>query len=193
VPVYLHQFGLFQDSARLAQADSHNRLTVDATQLNRHWHRCGMSSDFWARYHSLASPRGSQSPYLSRDSAFHVYTYLLNELFENCAKFTSGPLTVVSVDTWMFADQVVYQVSNYLRPAGVQGFAQLVQNLLQGDLEEMYFQRLEANAESGGGGSGLGYLTLMKDYGIKFGFGFETIDQESVRLDVQALVSKKES
>mgnify|MGYP001810152075 CR=1 FL=1 len=187
----MHQFGVFQDPAVLASAESHNRLAIDASQLARFWHRCGMTSDFWARYGSLFVPTAPRSGFLSRESAFHVFSYLLNELFENCAKFSGGPVSAVGFDSWMFADQVVYQISNHIRPEGVQGFTELIQELLQGDLEELYFRKLEANAESGQGGSGLGYLTLMKDYGIKFGFGFEALGDESVRVDVQALVSKK--
>lgn len=192
MPVYTHSFGIFQDSAVETLAESHNRLVIDATHLSRHWHRCGMTSDFWARYGSLFIPTSTPSGWLSRDSAFHVFTYLLNELFENCAKFSRGGETEVQFDSWMFADHVVYQMSNHIRSSDVPPFVELLQELFSGDVEDLYFSKLEANAESDEGGSGLGYLTLMKDYGVQFGFGFEPVGVDSVRVDVQALVSKKE-
>ncbi len=192
MPVYTHQSGVFQDPALSALAESHNSMSIDAAQLVKHWHRCSMTSDFWSRYSSMFVATGPHTGWLSRDAAFQVFSYLLNELFENCAKFSSGPQTGVKFQSWVYADHVVYQISNHIKPSGVQSFTELIQELLTGDLEELYFRKLEANAESGTGGSGLGYLTLMKDYGIRFGFGFEALDADSVRVDIQAMVSKKE-
>jgi hypothetical protein len=189
---YIQSFGDMRDPRSFAQSESHCRLAIDAAQLAAHWHRCGMTADFWARYGSLFIPAVPPRGFLSRESAFHVFTYLLNEMFENCAKFSRGPVGGIGFDAWLMPDDLVYQISNHITPAGVQGFAELIQELLTGDIEELYFRKLEANAESGTGGSGLGYLTLMKDYGIRFGFGFATAGPGSIRVDVQAVVSKKE-
>ena len=60
-------------------------------------------------------------------------------------------------------------------------------------LEDLYFQKLEENAEQDVGGSGLGYLTLMKDYGIRFGFRFRTLNTETTAVDVQAHVSLRDT
>ena len=192
MPVYTQHFGVFQSEAVLSSALSHNRQILDAAHLANFWHRCGMTSDFWARFSSLAIPAHPHTGWLSRDAVFHVFSYLLNELFENCAKFSRGPVSEVTFECWMKEEYVVYQVSNHILPADVASFVELIQELLSGDLEELYFRKLEANADSDAGGSGLGYLTLMKDYGIRFGFGFEPVGPDSVRVDVQALVSKKE-
>ncbi len=185
------QYGEFTGSDQLALG-VHRSLRLDASDLKAFWRRCSMTADFWSRYGSLSVPSRPSSGWLNRDAAFQVIAYLLNELFENCAKFTAGPLTGVLFDVWELEERIVYRVSNHIRPNDVQAFVNVVKEKLDGDLEELYFKKLEENAESGEGGSGLGYLTLMKDYGVRFGFAFEPLNAESVLVHVQALVSKKE-
>jgi hypothetical protein len=188
----LHRYGVFLEDPDQAGVRSHSRLMIDAGQLARQWRRCGLTADFWARYGSLFLDADPASGWLSRDAAFHVFTYLLNELFENCVKFSRGPVLTVTFDGWLFSDHLIYQVSNHILPGDVAEFTRLIQELLTGDVEEQYFRKLEQNAESNFPGSGLGYLSLMKDYGVTFGFDFESMGTDSVRVAIQTLVSMRE-
>jgi hypothetical protein len=65
--------------------------------------------------------------------------------------------------------------------------------ILTGDAEELYLKRLERNTEEGGGGSGLGYLTLINDYGVTLGFKFEKAGDDLYRVTVQATMKHKEA
>jgi hypothetical protein len=53
--------------------------------------------------------------------------------------------------------------------------------------------RLERNTESEQGGSGLGYLTLINDYGVALGFKFEPAGPDLVQVTVQAKMKCKEA
>jgi hypothetical protein len=88
---------------------------------------------------------------------------------------------------------MVFQVTNYIEPAGQEPFVVIIKELLENDPDELYFQKLEENFENDADGSGLGYLTMMKDYGVQFGFKFQPLEAKSVRVDVQAHLSMKES
>ena len=187
-------YGTWEDlqTARSKSILSHDRMILSAKQLAGYWRRCSLSSDFWARYVSLSSSEFSVGHPVRRDAVESVLSYLLNELFENCAKFSDGPIDTVVYEAWMFPDRLAFQMTNHIEPAQLEGFVKLIEELLNNDPDELYFRRLEENAETNRKGSGLGYLTLMKDYKIRFGFRFTPVAEQSIAVDVQAHINIKE-
>jgi hypothetical protein len=167
-------------------------MTLDSRHLAAFWRRCSLTSDFWARYTALFVPHTPQEGNLPRDAVEFILSYLLNELFENCAKFSSGPDQQVVYKSWVQPERMSFQFTNHIVPQEMAPFQKIIIELMESDVELLYFEKLEQNAESGGNGSGLGYLTLMKDYGIKFGFSFQEKSPESVAVIVQAHVNMKE-
>ncbi|MCA9935918.1 MAG: hypothetical protein H6662_18420 [Ardenticatenaceae bacterium] len=167
-------------------------MSLDAAQLSAHWRRNSLSSDYWAAYAALHIPETVPAGWLRRDDVSYVLSYLLNELFENCAKFSAGPELAVHFQAWLLDERMVFQLTNHIKPQGERPFITLIEELLNGDPDELYFQKLEANAEQDLGGSGLGYLTLIKDYGIQFGFRFQRASGESTAVTVQAHVNLRE-
>jgi hypothetical protein len=175
------------------QALSHQRMSLDAAQLAHYWRRCSLSSDFWAHYTALFVPEPPPSGRLPRIALDNLLSYMLNELFENCAKFSGGPVGDVCYEAWIQPDGMIFQVTNHIEPERQASFTSFIEELLGGDPEELYFRRLEENAETDSKGSGLGYLTLMKDYGVRFGFRFQPKADGSIAVDVQAHVRLEES
>jgi hypothetical protein len=185
-------YGDWEDLAA-APALSHQWMALDATQLAAYWRRCGLSANFWARYSALFVPSPAPQGRLERAAIADVVDYLLNELFENCAKFSGGPLAGVQFAAWLRPDRLDFAFTNHITPESAPPFVRFIEELLGGDPEELYFQRLEESAETGAKGSGLGYLTMMKDYGIRFGFRFEPVTDASVAVTVQAHVNLEET
>ncbi|NJN15729.1 MAG: hypothetical protein HC822_05320 [Oscillochloris sp.] len=171
---------------------SRQTMHLSSEQLARHWRRCSLSADFWSRYNALFVPTTVEARRLRRSDLEHVLAYLLNELFENCAKFSGGALSDVQYECLVGADCMRVTLTNHIRPERRESFATFIAELLSGDPDELYFARLEANAESDSEGSGLGYLTMIKDYGIRFGFRFAPAGPDSVAVSVQALVQLEE-
>jgi len=171
---------------------SYNQMTLDATHLSTHWRRCSLTSDFWAHYIALSIPPDVPSGFLRREDMTGMLSYLLNELFENTAKFSGGPITTITYQAWLLRERIIFQIRNHIEPAAHPPFVRIIQEILEGDPDELYFQKLEANAEMDEDGSGLGYLTLIKDYGVRFGFRFCPVQTESIAVDVQAHLSIKE-
>jgi len=166
-----------------------HRLVLNGGQLVEHWRRCSLTADFWSRYIALDVPLDAGPARVPRAAMLDILAYLLNELFENCAKFSSGPRLTVQYQSWRRATEIVIQLTNHIQPAGRQPFRTVIQEILEEDPDALYFQKLEASVEFNLAGSGLGYLTLIKDYGIRFGFRFRPIDANSVAVDVQAHVA----
>lgn len=175
-----------------AEALGRYSMQMDAGQLAQFWRRCSLSSNFWSRYLALWVPTPPLPGRLRRDAMEAVLSYLLNELFENCAKFSRGPVQTIDYAAWVQEDRMVFQLTNQITPDGQAPFVALIEQLLTSDLDELYIQRLEESAESDASGSGLGYLTLMKDYGIRFGFRFRPLNEHSIAVGVQAHVALEE-
>jgi hypothetical protein len=184
-------FGAWEDDPG-AGATSHQRMELTAGQLAAHWRRCSLSADFWAAYMAGFVPPEPPPGQLRRDAMLHVIGYLLNELIENCAKFSGGADPAVRYQSWAAPERLVFQITNHIAPGRAAPFAQFIGELLAGDPEELYFQRLEATAAGHAQGSGLGYLTMIKDYGIRFGFRLAQASPGAVAVDVQAHVLREE-
>jgi hypothetical protein len=177
------------DWSDMLQAASTNRMVLDGEQLARHWRRVSLTADFWAQYLTLYVAAKVSNERLKQDDVHGILSYLLNELFENCAKFSSSAIKKIQFESWQLDDQIILQITNHIRPEGQSSFVEFLHTMLDGDPSELYFQRIEENAETGHSGSGLGYLTLIMDYGIRFGFRFRPVNEESVAIDIQAHVN----
>lgn len=140
----------------------------------------------------MTSGQAISPDHLPQNAIQDILSYLLNELFENCAKFSSGSILDVCYQSWMQDETMIFQLTNHIHPEKQAIFINTIQEILTGDPDELFFQKLEKNAELDLDGSGLGYLTLIKDYGIQFGFRFRPQNSTSIAVDVQAHVSKKE-
>lgn len=186
-------YGAWEDlSTEIGGMIGYKRMALHAHHLTEYWRRCSLSSDFWARYTALSSSSFSVDKALRVDAVESVLSYLLNELFENCAKFSRGPIDDVVYQAWLFPERMAFQMTNHIDPGFQDGFTHMIEELMSSDLEKLYFKRLEENAENNERGSGLGYLTLMKDYNVRFGFRFTPIVEGSIAVDVQAHINVKE-
>ncbi len=181
-------FGAWIDDTTIV--GEYTQMELSAAHLANHWRRNSLSSDYWASYTAQST---TLSPdHLPKQAIQDILSYLLNELFENCAKFSNGSILDVYYQSWMQKETMIFQLTNHIHPKKQAAFINTIQEILTGDPHELYFQKLEENAELDLGGSGLGYLTLIKDYGIQFGFRFRPQNSTSIAVDVQAHVSKKE-
>jgi hypothetical protein len=181
-------FGTWQENL----TGDYTRMDLNAEHLSAHWRRNSLSSDYWAYYAAQTVPTAVPDGYLPQQAVQDILSYLLNELFENCAKFSSGSALDVCYQSWLQDQTMIFQLTNHIQPEAQPAFVAIIQELLSGDPDELYFHKLEQNAEFDVAGSGLGYLTLIKDYGIQFGFRFRPQNPNSIAVDVQAHVSKKE-
>jgi hypothetical protein len=178
--------GAWQDMFQFVPS---NRMVLDAEQLAQHWRRVSLTADFWSSYLALHAPTVTTDERLNREAVHGVLSYLLNELIENCAKFSAGPVKTICFESWALDDRMVFQITNHIKPDRRGPFIGFLQTLLAGDPAELYFKRIEEYTDNRQSGSGLGYLTLMMDYDIRFGFRFRPVNEESVAIDVQAHVS----
>jgi hypothetical protein len=173
---------------------SHSLLVVNSQEMMRNWRTVSLSSDFFARYYSYYFPyKEKAKERISRDMAENSISFVLNELIENTAKYSNAGDQTVSLRVMLLEDDIVFSISNFVTAALAESFSRLAREILESDPEQLYMTRLERNTESEQGGSGLGYLTLINDYGVALGFKFEPAGPDLVQVTVQAKMKCKEA
>lgn len=188
---YTRTYGTIKTSFPATELIRHSAMVISSDQLSATWRRCSLSSDFWAGYASFFVPPQATLGYMGREAAYGLFSYLLNEMFENCAKLSQGFRTKVRYDCWVLADSFIFQMSHHILPATVQPFVDLITQLLGGNREDLYLATLAQDSPTNVSDTGFGYLTLIENFGIRFGFGFVESGTDSVQLDIQAQVGRR--
>ena len=137
------------------------------------WSQCSATADFFAEYFAAVRACSSDDDAL-RTEFIGTLSYIVNELVENAVKFSVGE--TVEVTVVVDDEELVAVVANQILGATVAALIDKFRELVSGDPQEMLFARVEANAENPeSGASGLGFLTMMSDYGAKLGWRFDAV------------------
>jgi hypothetical protein len=161
----LAQFGETEFSNGM-EAFGH-RLRLAEGPLDLQWHHCSVTAEFLGDFYALRCTATG----LDAHDARHSIGYLANELMENAVKFRApGDILIhSSLEGTRFEIRVV----NLIDETTSSRFQPLLTELTSRDAGELLIERIEANAEdASSGGSGLGLLTLMNDYGARLGWTF---------------------
>jgi hypothetical protein len=185
-------FGNFRDQAEKNNL-SDSTLLLNAAEMSQNWRRVSLTADYLAKYYSYYFPYKEQARFsMSREEAENTLSFIINELIENTAKYSNTPKKSVNIKLTLEEKVIFFQISNFITADTAQEFTDTCKEIFENNTEELYIKKLEENAETGKGGSGLGYLTLINDYGIKLGFKFEKISGTIIRVTVQATMKYKE-
>lgn len=155
------------------------------------WSQCSATADFFAEYFA-AVPACKPADDDARAEFIGTVSYVVNELVENAVKFSIGERVEVTVG--LDGDELVAAVANQILATTVELLATTFDELVAGDPQELLFARVEMNAENPeAGGSGLGFLTMMSDYGAKIGWRFTAVadNPNNVLLETMARLEVK--
>ncbi|WP_017301740.1 slr1658 superfamily regulator [Nodosilinea nodulosa] len=183
--------------------NSREYLTIcfspSASARQQRWRNYGLSADFLGDYFATFFPgnpqkSGSAEELMQRDRVKSAISYIANELLENAIKYHADRAQEpISISLFLYKDYIVFQSLNLVEPLPAEQFKRFVQGLLgAADRDILFAQQLE-KAATGQGESHMGFLTMMCDYGVEFGWGFEPSPEqpEFVQVDVQAYLSLK--
>jgi hypothetical protein len=162
--------------------------------LKERWRANGLSADFIADYlqiffigeqknnHQLNVPIPVQSK--------NAVKYIANELLENAMKFsdeTSNDVTRFAFH--LYSNKLIFYVTNSIKPENVEMFQDFIKEIMQKYPSELYFRRMESNANDENSNSGLGLLSMICDYSAKISWKFETVTTEPSITIVTTMVS----
>ncbi|MBN1796984.1 MAG: hypothetical protein JW822_00285 [Spirochaetales bacterium] len=172
---------------------SDSTLMLNASEMSANWRRVSLTADYLAKYYSYYFPYKEKALFtMSRNEAENTLSFVINELIENTAKYSNTPKKNVTIKLDFEEKHLIFHISNYVNQNTAQEFIKICKEIFEKNTEELYIKKLEENAETGKGGSGLGYLTLINDYNLELGFKFEKIKEQIIKVTVQAAMKYKE-
>ncbi len=168
-------FGDFIDVSPAADSEYLNlSFSPSSVPLKQRWRNNGLSADFLGDYVTTFFPKDAADPATGQRQAEirGAVAYIANELLENSMKYSDDSLGApIAITLYLNRDQLLFAASNGITAEQRGLFQAFIEELEAGDPNELYLQRLEAQAMSDNG-AGLGYLTMINDYGATLAWRF---------------------
>lgn len=143
--------------------------------LKQRWRNNGLSADFLADYLQTFFV-GEDEHIAVRAEIKSAVSYIANELLENAMKFSDESVDyATSIAFHLHKDCLTFYVRNSIPKHNVDKFHQFIEDLLTQDLADLYITQLEKNAMQDSAHSGLGFITMIQDYGALLGWKFERL------------------
>ncbi len=140
--------------------------------LRQRWRNNGLSADFLGDYVTTFFPGQEgdpQAPSQAKEVKAAI-TYVANELLENAMKYSDRDLPYpVTIRLILHPDRIVCLATNAVDAAHAAAMRRYVADLESSDPQELYITILEQGGR-GEGGSGLGVVTMINDYGAAVTF-----------------------
>jgi hypothetical protein len=134
--------------------------------IQQRWRNNGLSADFLADYVSTFFPGDDRAAAERQAELKSAVSYVANELLENAMKFSYAlSQHAISIAMYLEADAVSFYVTNSIDPHAAASFQQAIERLLAEDIDSLYMEQL-THAD------GLGYVTMLHDYGVSLAWKF---------------------
>ena len=157
-------FGDYVADERVGALISTIEIRILPKDFNTEWQRCGQTADYLASY--LAHH------FEDFEMAMNVLSTVLNELIENSVKFSASQHEWVSISASFSGKAVILEATNSATAEQLELFTAFVERLLSEDVEDLFLARIEDSDFGVESGSGLGLITIKKDYlsgiGVRF-------------------------
>lgn len=161
------------------------RLSLYPTDLVQYWNRCGLTADFVASFMTYCYP--------DHKVVKNSFSVILNELLENAVKYSIKGSA--DIDIMIFSvgkDTVVFEVQNQVDVSHYESLRTYSHELSQiADLEKKYLDILKQDRVHPDS-SGLGLITLKKDFKAQLGFSFYRVSGSVYRVCVQSIIKIEE-
>ncbi len=157
----------------------------DPALLPFQWAHCDLTANVLASFFAPFFPAEAKGLLAGRDELTFSVSYVVNELLENAHKFGAGGS--VRIRALLTETDLLFWASNVSSTTACQNLESVITGILQGDPQQLLLERIEQNAlHPENNASGLGYLTMMSDYGVRFGWSFREHAEGTMLVETQA-------
>lgn len=167
-------------------------FSPSSRSIKERWRNNGLSADFVADYLSTFFGNGNSASEAReyQDTISAAVNYIANELLENAMKFCdetwNSPTTI---QLHLYEERIILLSCNGIDSDRALKLQKFIDTLLNSDPQELYLSQLEKTVtEESHTTSGLGYLTLINDYGVKIGWKFESFQPQSETIALTTMV-----
>jgi hypothetical protein len=152
--------------------------------LKQRWRNNGLSADFLADYLQTFFVGENEQMELRAEIKSAV-SYIANELLENAMKFNDDSVDyATSIAFHLHKDYLTFYVRNSIPKQDVLKFYHFIEELLTQDLSDLYIKQLEKNATQDNAQSGLGFITMIQDYGALLGWKFDSLTRNKQEINI---------
>jgi hypothetical protein len=158
--------------------------------LQQRWRNNGLSADFLADYLSTFFPGEDVASTERQSQIKDAVGYIANELLENCMKYSyASRQHLVSIEMFLEPGAITLYTSNGIEQSRIGSFQSFIRRLLTEDIDALYTEQLERNAQDDRReASGMGFLTMLSDYGVKIAWQFSEPSQLGKEVAVTIMV-----
>lgn len=187
-------FGNYEDISQ-THTKNQEHLTLSfspgSIPIKQRWRNNGLSADFLGDYFTTFFPKSEDDPASMKrqNEVRNAVSYIANELLENAMKFSDEKLNhVISIRLMLDKDRIILSETNGVSHAQAESFREFIIKVMNADPNELYIQQLEENAMTDSS-AGLGYLTMINDYGAELAWHFEDFGDKGVAVTTEIKVA----
>ncbi len=187
-------FGNYEDiNEARAQDQEYLKLSFSPSSIpiKQRWRNNGLSADFLGDYFTTFFPKSDDDPASLRrqNEIKNAISYIANELLENAMKFSDEQLNhTISIRLLLDKDRIIFSETNGVSRQQADSFRTFINKIMNTDPNELYIQQLEENAMTDSS-AGLGYLTMVNDYGAELAWQFEDVGDNGVAVTTEVKVA----
>ena len=167
--------GEFSGLSEVAEGEYlHLGFTPSSVPLQQRWRNNGLSADFLGDYVTTFFPKNEEDPEtVARQAEIRgAVAYIANELLENAMKYSGEGHRPISLKMLLGEERIIIDETNSVDSATAARYRRFVDELTAKNPMEFYVEQLEAKATDDAGASGLGFLTMINDYGVELAWRF---------------------
>ncbi|MCA6572385.1 MAG: slr1658 superfamily regulator [Pseudanabaena sp.] len=149
--------------------------------IQSRWKTNGLSADFLGDYVRNFFPGNTNANLTKQAEIRSAVSFIANELLENAMKYSyESANQTVNLEVHLFSDHLIFLSKNSVSPKEISGFQSYIQEVITGDIGQMYIDQVEKNVTNQEEEkSGLGYFTMIMDYDAVLGWKFEESENDS--------------
>jgi hypothetical protein len=183
-------FGHFIENLPPSQEYLILSFSPSSIPLKQRWRNNCLSADFLADYLSTFFSSDEAQNKTSIEVLKSAVSYIANELLENAMKYGEAkPASPISLQIHLSQNHIIFELTNSINVNNIIHFQEYIQELITTDPNELYINKLEANAlNENETESGLGFLTMINDYDAKLGWKFEAAEPQILEIAVTTMV-----
>jgi sigma-B regulation protein RsbU (phosphoserine phosphatase) len=170
-------------------------FSPSSVPLKEKWRNNGLSADFMADYLltflTVHEKQTQEENFTSTAEEIRdAVNFVANELLENAMKYNNQDTNYpIILELHLQNQQIVFCLTNSVISENLQGFQDYINDILTRDTQELLMEQIEKiqrkeHKKSGG----LGYLTMINDYGAKLGWKFQQVQADPEIIIVKTMV-----
>lgn len=157
------------------RVEGHLSLSFQSQNLDMDelWESSVLSAKFLSTFWGKFLPVPDSAHGAIRKQVEDAVHYVCGELLGNAVKFSHDPEYLIEICVYIHENELRFYIRNSVKPEDFENFVVFIKRLLSEDPSELFLEQMEKSAEEGSSESGVGFLTLINDYGVNLSWRFE--------------------